>query len=99
MTSTVRILRRAQRDLQEVYDYLAREAPTRAGPFIDELFDVIESVASMAQRGAIPRDDTLRRQGSRFLVHGPYLVFYKVRRRQVWVYRVLRGSRSYRGLL
>jgi len=98
MTYTVRILRRAQRDLQEIY-FLVREAPARAGSFVDELFDTIASLTAMAERGATPRDETLRRQGYRFLVHGRYLVFYKVQRRLVRVYRVLPGSRAYRGLL
>lgn len=99
MTRTVRVLRRAQRDLQEIHDFLAREAPARAGVVIDELFDVIGSLASMAERSARPRDETLRAQGNRFVVHGQFLVFYKVKGRQVRVYRVLQGSRAYRGLL
>jgi toxin ParE1/3/4 len=99
MNRSVRVLRRAQRDLQQIYDFIAREAPRSADPFIDELLEAIESLATMSERGAAPRDATLQRQGYRFLVHGQYLVFYKVVRRQVRVYRVLRGSRAYRGLL
>ncbi|HEX7836275.1 MAG TPA: type II toxin-antitoxin system RelE/ParE family toxin [Kofleriaceae bacterium] len=99
MTRSVRVLRRAQRDLQEIYDLIVREAPLRADPFIDGLLDAIDSLSTMAERGAAPRDEILRQQGYRFLVHGPYLVFYKVLKRQVRVYRVLRGSRAYRSLL
>lgn len=99
MTRIVRVLRRAQRDLQQVYDFIAREAPSAADPFIDELLDAIESLSTMAERGANPRDETLKRQGYRFLVHGNFLVFYKVMRQQVRVYRVLRGNRAYRSLL
>jgi toxin ParE1/3/4 len=99
MTSTVRVLRRAQRDLQQIYDFIAREAPRTADAFIDELLDAVESLSTMSERGARPRDETLKRQGYRFLVHGNYLVFYKVMRQQVRVYRVLRGSRAYRSLL
>jgi plasmid stabilization system protein ParE len=99
MTRSVRVLRRAQRDLQEIYDLIVREAPQRADPFIDGLLAAIDSLATLSERGAIPRDEVLRQQGYRFLVHGPYLVFYKVLKRQVRVYRVLRGSRAYRSLL
>lgn len=99
MTRRVRVLRRAQRDLQEIYDLIVREAPRRADPFIDGLLDAVDSLATMSERGATPRDEVLRQQGYRFLVHGPYLVFYKVLKRQVRVYRVLRGSRAYRSLL
>lgn len=63
------------------------------------MLGAIESLATMADRGARPRDDTLRDKGFRFLVRGDYLVFYKVVRTQVRVYRVLHGKRAYRGLL
>jgi plasmid stabilization system protein ParE len=95
----VRVLRRAQRDLQEIYDLVVREAPRRADPFVDGLLDAIESLATLSERGAIPRDEILRQQGYRFLVHARYLVFYKVLKRQVRVYRVLQGNRAYRSLL
>lgn len=99
MTRAVRILRRAQRDLQQIYDLVVREVPLRAGSFIDELYDLIESLETLSERGAQPRDPKLRQRGYRFVVHHEYLVFYKVLRRQVRVYRVLRGSRAYRSLL
>lgn len=99
MTRIVRVLRRAQRELQEIHDLVVREAPLRADPFIEGLLDAIDSLSTLADPGAAPRDDILRQQGHRFLVHGAYLVFYKVRKNRVRVYRVLRGGRSYRGLL
>ena len=99
MKRSVRVLRRAHRDVQQIYDYVAREAPRRAGPFIDRILAAIESLETMAERGAIPRDPTLRDQGHRYLVCGQYLVFFKVLRRNVRVYRVLRGGRLYRALL
>lgn len=99
MTRSVRVLRRAQRDLQEIYDYLAVEAPLRAGPFNDKLIAAIDSLSTMADRGANPRDPILRARGYKFLVHDRYLIFFKVTGRGVRVYRVLRGSRAYRDLL
>lgn len=99
MTRTVRVLRRAEEDLRQVYAAVCREAPLRADRFIDGLIAAVESLDELAERGAAPRDPTLRRQGYRFLVHDPYLIFYKVLPRTVRVYRVLHGHRAYRGLL
>lgn len=99
MKRTVRVLKRAQRDVQEIHDLVAREAPLRADRFIDGLLDAIESLEEHADRGAPPRDPALRAKGFRHLVHGPYLVFFKVLRKQVRVYRVIHGHRAYRGLL
>jgi plasmid stabilization system protein ParE len=95
----VRILRRGHRDLQEIYDYIVNEAPLRADPFIDKLYAAIGSLASMPERGALPREPVLRDRGIRVLVHGQYLIFYKVQGRQVRVHRILRGSRAYQDLL
>ena len=99
MTHTVRVLRRAERDLQQIYDLVAREAPGRVDHFIDGLLDAIASLGALPDRGAVPRDAVLRDRRYRFLVHGDYLVFYKVLPRHVRVYRVVHGRRAYRGLL
>jgi plasmid stabilization system protein ParE len=75
----------------------------RAGPFLDKLLAAIEplidSLSEMPARGALPRDPIVRARGYRMLVHGPYLIFYKLAGRQVRVYRVLRGNRAYRDFL
>lgn len=99
MTVVVRVLRRAQRDLEEIDDYINREAPAHADALVDALYTAIESLATHPQRGARPRDAVLRAAGYRFLVHGAYLIFYKVAGRTVRVYRVLHGRRAYRGIL
>ncbi|MBZ0234973.1 MAG: type II toxin-antitoxin system RelE/ParE family toxin [Deltaproteobacteria bacterium] len=99
MKRSVRVLRRARRDLQEIYDFLAREAPGSADRVVDALFDVIESLETMSERGGRPRDPTLRASGYRFLVEGNHVVFYKIAGRHVRVYRVLHGARRYRVLL
>lgn len=99
MTYRVRIYRRAESDLQRLYDYVAREAPERAGPFIDELCDAIDSLDEHPHRGARPRDPLLRELGYRFLVHGDHLVLYLVSGQSIQVRRVVRGSRAYRNML
>jgi plasmid stabilization system protein ParE len=96
----VRVLRSAQRDLDEIARYLRREAPGSAGRLIDRLLHAIEALEASPDRGASPRDPRLGTLGFRFLVEGSYLAFfYKVRPTQVRIYRVLHGSRAYEGLL
>ncbi len=99
MKRTVRVLRRARRDLQEIYDFTLREVPVRAGGLLDGLLAAVESLATMGDRVARPRDQILRASGYRFLVHEGYLIFYKVVGRQVRVHRVLHGRRAYRDVL
>ena len=99
MKRTVRVLRRAQRDLQQIYDYVATDAPPRAASFIDRFLDAIESLDEFSERGATPRDSVLRQRAYRHLKHLEYLVFYKVLQRRVRAYRVLHAKRAYRHLL
>jgi plasmid stabilization system protein ParE len=96
---TVRVLRRAERDLQNIYDLVARELPLRADSFIDELLAKIEHLRAMSERGSQPRDPTLRRRGYRYLVHGRYVIFYKVSASRVTVHRILPGKVQYRAQL
>ena len=95
----VRVLRRAERDLVELRSYLAREAPDSAGRIVGDLLNAIESLARWPERGARPRDEHLRRRGFRFLVRQPYLIFFKISGRRVFIYRVLHGKRAWSRLL
>lgn len=95
----VRVLKRAESDLVELRSYLGREAPDSAGRVIGDLLDAIESLARWPERGARPRDERLRRRGFRFLVRKPYLIFFKISGRRVFIYRVLHGKRGWSRLL
>lgn len=99
MTRAVRVLRRAQQDIQQLYDYVVRDAPLRADSFIDGLLDAIDSLDELAERGSTPRDPVLRQRGFRYLVHRSYLIFYKITPKHVRIYRVLHGHRAYRDIL
>ena len=95
MKHRVRILRRAQSDLLEIQRYVARDSPPAAERVVSSLLEAVESLANTPLRGTIPRDGRLKAQGYRFLVVAPYLVFYKVVRQTVRIYRVLHGRRAY----
>ncbi|MBL9014204.1 MAG: type II toxin-antitoxin system RelE/ParE family toxin [Myxococcales bacterium] len=99
MKRAIKVLRRAERDLQQIYETLAREYGDRADEYFDRLLDRIASLGELAARGAQPRDPALVGRGLRFVIAGPHLVFFKVTRSQVHVYRVLHAHRAYRHLL
>jgi len=63
MTRPVRILRRAQADLQEIRDYVQRDRPRAAKRLIDKLLDRIESLAKWPEPGVVPKDEYLRARG------------------------------------
>jgi toxin ParE1/3/4 len=99
VTRQVRILRRAERDLEEAYRYAMRDKPQAAHAALTRLLATIESLADHPDRGAVPKDSRLRQLGYRVLVHGAYLILYKILRRQIRVYRVLHGRRRYEACL
>ena len=99
MTRPVRILRRAQADIIEIRNYVARDSPRAAKRVVDKLLDRIESLAQLPELGVVPSDDYLQARSFRVVIEGEYLVFYKVLRRQVRLYRILHGRRKYRHLL
>lgn len=99
MKRTVRILRKAQADLEEIHRYLERDRPDAAQRLVNLLLNRIESLESFPMRGVLPRDDRLRTLGFRVLVEGEHLIFYKVVRSQVRVYRVIHGRRKYKHMI
>ena len=99
MTRQVRILRRAQIDLLEIQDYIARDNPAAAEGLIEAVLDLVASLGEFPDRGQVPKDTILKASRYRYLRHGEYLVFYKVLRSQVRVYRIVHGRRKYEDIL
>ena len=99
MTRQVRVLRRAQPDLLEMQRYIARDNPTAAEERLEAMLDLIASLGEFSERGHTPQDAVLRAAGYRYLRYGEYLVFYKVLRSQVRVYRIVHGRRRYEDIL
>ena len=99
MKRTVRILRRAQHDLQEIERYVARDRPEAAGRLIDRLLAGIESLESFPNKDVVPQDERLAGLGYRVLLERDRLVFYKVTPAQVRIYRVLHGRRRYQHMV
>ena len=99
MKRPVRVLRRAQIDLLEIQAYVLRDDPGAAEELVDALIDRLRRLETLSDRGALPRDLRLRQAGYRYVVHGDYLIFYKVLPSQVRVYRVIHGRRRYARLL
>jgi toxin ParE1/3/4 len=93
------LLRRAQSDLIAIRDWLDLEDPQAADRIVDRILDGIDQLAAHPKSGPIVRDLTLARRGYRCLVREGYLVFYRIRRSQVRVHRVLHGRREWRRMV
>jgi len=84
-------------DLEQIGDYIARDNPSRAASFVDELIGKARELGELP-RGfpLVPRYEHL---GIRRRAHGNYLIFYRVGPDLVSVIHILQGARDYEALL
>ncbi|MGQ0502687.1 MAG: type II toxin-antitoxin system RelE/ParE family toxin [Panacagrimonas sp.] len=93
----VRITAEAERDLEGIGDYIARDNLPRALPFIEELREKCLSLVEAPL--AFPLAPRYESHGVRRRVHGHYLIFHRIEGKQVVVLHVLHGGMDYAGLM
>ncbi|WP_205744336.1 type II toxin-antitoxin system RelE/ParE family toxin [Dyella sp. M7H15-1] len=101
MRYEVRIGAGAERDLESIYDYIAaNDSVARAVQMLDELVQVVDSLASMPERGSCPRELMgLGLTQYRQLIREPWRIIYRVLGEQVFIDVVADGRRDMRSLL
>ena len=92
----ITILSVAERAIESIGDYIARDNPARAITFVDELRQAFEVLASFPE--AFPRVTGFEQNNIRFHTHGRYVIYFRVfpAEDRVTVLRVLHGSQDYR---
>ena len=80
----------AERDLEEIADYIARENPQRALAFIGEIRERCQHILTFP--AAAPLHEELG-AGIRIIPFGRYLIFYTAHPKAIRVERILAGSR------
>jgi toxin ParE1/3/4 len=87
---------RAEHDLEEIDDYIARGNPARALSFLKELRVRCDRIA--ANPTAYPAREDLA-PGLRMAVHRQYLIFFRAGMDHVRIERILHGARRLSGRL
>lgn len=87
----------AAADLEGIAEWIAKDSPPRASAFVSEFRLVIDAVADVPR--AFPLVPRYEMKGIRRLVHGNYLVFYRIAGERVDILRVVHGARDYEPLL
>ncbi len=93
----VRISAEAERDLESIGDWIARDNPARAVAFIRELSGKCLDLAEFPER--FPLLAGYEEQALRYRVHGNYLIFYRVEGEEVIVIHILHGAMNYTDVL
>jgi toxin ParE1/3/4 len=86
-----RVTRDAERDLDDIWIYIARDSTDAADRFVDDLTSRFPLLASAPRLGRT-RDDIQR--GLRSHTFGAYVIYYRQSRRGVSILRVVHGARD-----
>jgi toxin ParE1/3/4 len=91
----------AERDLEDIYTYIAQyDSREKADYVLDRLVGVTDSLATSPERGLQPRElSALGIQEYRQVFFKPYRVIYRQIDRQVIVYVIADGRRDMQSLL
>jgi plasmid stabilization system protein ParE len=82
----------AEVDLNEIWDYIAKDNPDAADRVTDEIVSAIETLAPFPGRGHMRPD--LTSQPLRFIIVREYLIAYVPDEKPLWVVGIIHGRRS-----
>jgi len=93
------ILPAAQRDLQDIANYVNEFSLDAALKLYEEIVSDIGSLEYLPLRCPLLKNPVLRAKGYRVLIIQNYLVFYVVKGMTVEIRRIIHGKRRYEFLL
>jgi len=101
MNYQVLLTRRAERDLEGIYDYISdHDSPQSADYVLDGLMEVVATLSTFPERGAYPPElAALGIREYRQAHFKPYRLIYRVIDKQVFIYLIADGRRDMRTLL
>ena len=101
MTYEVVLTKDAERDLEDIYRYVAEhDSPGKADQVLDRLLQATEALRTLPDRGSCPNE--LRSLGIseyRQVFFKPYRLIYRVHAQLVVIYVVADGGRDMQSLL
>ena len=94
-TYDVRFLSEAMDDLEEIVLYIAGDSRSAALRMHDKIIERANDLAIFPKRGRLVPDKKMSAAGYRMLGIKPYIAFYRVVGKTVFIYRVLHGASNY----
>ena len=88
-------LQEAVDDLEEIVLYIAKNNREAALRMRDTVVQKADDLSTFPRRGRYVFDLKMRRAGYRMLLVKPYILFYRVVNRSVFIYRVIHGAINY----
>jgi addiction module RelE/StbE family toxin len=95
----IRYLPTAEKDLDDIFDYIVGDNPAAAASQLEKFDRSISQLAFYPELGVSPKDDRLKKLGYRMLIVDKYLVIYVVKAKTVQIRSIIHGARQYSFLL
>jgi toxin ParE1/3/4 len=91
----------AEKDLEEIFDYIAEfDTPGNANHVLDQLLKMADSLAAFPERGSYPKELlALGIREYRQAFFKPYRLIYRVIGKRVFIYLIADGRRDMQSLL
>ena len=89
----VKISRRAQRDIDEIWTFIARDSVSEANKFISQLENQLKTLRRFPERCPLIPENLIWGTRYRQLLYGKYRSIFRVEGRIVRVVRVVHGAR------
>ncbi|MEI6258997.1 MAG: type II toxin-antitoxin system RelE/ParE family toxin [Deltaproteobacteria bacterium] len=91
----IRYLATAERDMDDIFEYIMKDNPGVAASLLEEIDRSISHLSYNPELGVVPKDDRLKKLGYRVLIIKKYLVFYVIKNESIQIRRILHGARQY----
>lgn len=96
----VELLPSAQADIDAALDYFMDKDLQAAAAFLDDLDRALKQLAAFPETASFSKDARLAQRGYRvLLIEYGYLMFYRIIRDTVCIFRVIDGRRNYGAFL
>ena len=91
--SRVRVTQSAERDIEEIWGFIAADSPSAADKFIHRIEAHIDTLERFPERCPLIAENELLGTRYRHLLLAPYRLIYRVTGMTVFVMRVIHGAR------
>lgn len=83
----------AERDVEEIWTYIATDNQESATAFILRLEEQIDALEQFPERCSLIPENELLGTSYRHLLHGAYRTIFRISERNVYILRVIHGAR------
>ncbi|MBS1680808.1 MAG: type II toxin-antitoxin system RelE/ParE family toxin [Bacteroidetes bacterium] len=95
----VRLLPQAEEDLIEIIEYITEDKPSAAEKMLDRFEKAFQALSENPMVGRMAREHRLKLLQYRVLVVEPYLLFYQIKKKSIFIFRILHGARDYSNIV